>query len=179
MKTVNGRWAWVFAFALLFVLPAKSAEPEPLAEITSVRIERTNVIVEVRASSSLVRVTLESSARVGRRSWEPRAVHHLAPSTEAYRTFTFNLAMSPAVEILRVRGDLSEALPPSLYGGTNSFGTVANSGGGTGGATGTVLMNNSGAPTAIDTTGNSRGNETRSVAESDIWQVSGETMYSF
>src|SRR5688500_12036143 len=114
-------WTLLFAAVLLMGTPAQGNSSEPLAEITSIRLDKTNVLVEVRASSSLLRVTLESSTRVGRRSWQPRAVRHLEPSSELFRTFTFTLPQSAAIEILRVRAEMSEILPASAYLGTNTF----------------------------------------------------------
>ena len=51
-----------------------AAEEEPFARITAVRVEGTNVVVEVEASAGFTKVTLESSTRLGRRAWLPRGV---------------------------------------------------------------------------------------------------------
>ena len=109
---------------LLFgmVRPGGAAESESFARIKSVRIDKANVVVEVEATASFTKITLESSARLGRRAWEPRGVKVLTNATESVNTVTFDLPLSPAIEILRVRGDLAEnSLPGEFFSGTNSF----------------------------------------------------------
>jgi len=178
LGNLKGYWLIVIATVAIVIRGGTQTDSsEPLAEITSVRLEKTNVVVEVRASSSLIRVTLESSTRVGRRVWEPRAVHHLDPGTEVYRTFTFTLPQSASLEILRVRGDLSDPLPSSFYLGTNEFVANLPSGGTTGAATGGALQTGAPGNTAPTTDALDSGN--RSVVESDIWTVSGDILYFF
>src|SRR5690606_16170174 len=102
-----------------FTTGATAAAEEAFARITSIAVERDNVIVQVEASASLAKVTLESSTRVGRRAWEPRAVYILQRTGEGTVNFTFEVPVSPALEILRVRGDLGDqVLPASFYEGT-------------------------------------------------------------
>src|SRR5688500_13584632 len=108
----------ILAFASL---PTVSAADEPFARIKSVRIERTNVVVEAEASTDFTKATLESSTRLGRRGWMPRAVH-LINNSGAVDNFTFTLPLTPELEILRIRGDrASDTLPAEFYTGTNKF----------------------------------------------------------
>src|SRR6266540_1536683 len=77
-----------------------AAAEEAFARITAIHIEKTNVVVEVEASGSLAKITLESSTRVGRRAWEPRAVEVLKGTEAGPINFTFTVPISPAIEIL-------------------------------------------------------------------------------
>src|SRR5216683_2211327 len=73
----------------------------------------------------------------------------------------------------RVRGDATEPLPASFYSGTNSFlGQPASSGGP--GAVGLVNV-----PGQVNPLQTPAGNAPRAVAESDIWQFRGQTLYFF
>ena len=128
MKTLP-RWIATGLCILSLALPGhgQRAENEPFAEIKSVHLQGTNVVVQVEAAASFARITLESSTRVGRRAWEPRAVHHLDPGTAGPVTFTFTLPLSPELEILRVRGDLTTSLPAGFFEGATNF--VSGSGG--------------------------------------------------
>ena len=174
----NARGCLGAIICLLFfpaiLLQARMAE-EPYARITSVVLQGDNVVVEVEASTAFTKITLESSTRVGRRAWEPRAVHHLEGVlwVQNVTTFTFTVPISPALEILRVRGDVSSALPAEFYQGTDEF----VSGTGSGGPRGDVAVGApgdfSGAPEQDS------GGEDRTVEESDIWKLEGDTLFFF
>src|SRR5688572_27498673 len=159
------------AAILLFgtALPASAAETGSFARITLVRIEKTNVVVEVEASADFTKVTLESSPRLGRRAWEPRGVKVLSATQTAGSTITFTVPISPAIEILRVRGDLAEnTLPAQFYTGTNDF-TLANNGGAVAGGPG-VFDGNAGPTSAPGRDAGENVAPGRSVVESDIWK---------
>jgi hypothetical protein len=148
---------------------------QPFARITDIHIEKENVVVEVEASAALAKVTLESSTRVGRKAWEPRAVEVLKPGGVGTVDFTFDVPLSPAIEILRVRGDFADGiLPATFYEGTNKFVAATGSGGGGAGAGGPVAA----APGVADKNAVG-GGESRSVVESDIWKLDGDTLYFF
>ncbi len=153
-----------------------STPDQGYAKITGIHVEKTNIVVEVEASASLGKVTLESSTRVGRKAWEPRGVEVLKPSGDEKATFSFSVPISPAVEILRVRGDFGDQiLPASFYSGTNKFVAATGNGGAAAGAGGIV-------PGVVDnrtTTAPTAAGDTRSVVESDIWKVDGDTLYYF
>src|SRR5688500_16834037 len=151
-----------------------AAESSSFARIKSVRIERMNVVVEVEASTDFTKVTLESSTRVGRRAWLPRAVQ-LIDATESVAKITFSVPISPAIEILRVRGDLAESsLPAELYTGTNKF-TIPGGGVPIGG----MEYQNQGPVTSAPNTDSREGESARSVVESDIWKLAGDTLFFF
>jgi hypothetical protein len=116
-------------------------------------------------------VTLESSTRVGRKAWEPRGVEVLNGDGDGTVNLKFNVPISPAIEILRVRGDFGDqVLPASFYAGESKFTAATGSGGPAVFAPG-VANDRSAAPGAEA--------DTRSVVESDIWKVDGDTLYFF
>ena len=172
----------LFRFCTAFVLLTAaamqtwSADDTASARIKSVRIEKTNIVVDVEASGNFTKVTLESSTRLGRRAWEPRGVKVLT-NNEALASATFTVPISPAIEILRVRADLAaNTLPATLYTGTTNF-TLAGSGGGGPPA----VFDGSAGPTA-GAPSRDAGQENgvpRSVVESDIWKLDGDTLFFF
>src|SRR5688500_10817297 len=98
------RFCAVFLILGAATMRGRAADDTAFARIKTVRIEKTNIVVDVEASGSFTRVTLESSTRLGRRAWEPRGVKVLTNS-EALANLTFTLPISPSIEILRVRAD--------------------------------------------------------------------------
>ena len=177
MKTT--KWLVRFCMAALLLAGAgpgraEAAEVEPYARIKSARIEKTNIVVEVEASANFTKVTLESSTRVGRRAWEPRAVKLMNDLEAASANVTFTLPISPALEILRVRADLVEnSLPTEFYTGTNKFTNVTTAGGVAAGA-----GDGTSAPTR-EGDANAGGGSSRTVVESDIWKLEGDTLFFF
>src|SRR4029079_2716224 len=101
-----------------------------------------------------------SGPRVGRKAWEPRAVEVLKPGGAGTVNFTFDIPLSPAIEILRVRGDFADQiLPASFYAGTSKF--VAATGTGGAGAGGPVAMT----PGVADKNSAPTTGDSRSVVE--------------
>ena len=160
---------WLLAFELLLrVNHSISASPEDQPVITSIRLERTNVVVTAQVPDGIRRVTLECRSRLGAGSWEPRAVTRLDGSGGPV---AFRIPKAVGLEMLRVRADDREPLPGSFYSGTNSFaGQPVSSGG---------------LPGVLAGPGDARGADpaagapSRDVVESDIWKVSGDTLYFF
>jgi len=149
-----------------------AAPPWSLAQlsqplITSIRPERTNVVVVVSVPAGIQRVTLESRARFGAGAWVPALV---AQTAGAGGVLTLSLPRGRQSELLRVRADASQPLPASFYNkSTNSFpGPPTNS---------TVQALG---PTAGPVSGSGpTDNSNRAVVESDIWQFDGDTLYFF
>ena len=156
---------------------AASAEPV----ITSIWLEGTNVMVLARVPAGISKVTLEGCRRLGGEAWTPKAVGRL---NGAGGEMTFRLAQSPDLELLRIRADAREALPGFFYTGPSSFSGQPVSGsdfvntavpGAAKGAGGEIVaFDNAGAPA-------SPGGQVqaRAVTESDIWEISGDTLYFF
>jgi hypothetical protein len=138
--------------------------------ITSIRPQSTNVLVEVSVPTGVQRVTLESRSRFGEGTWAPLAV---AQNDGSERTMSFRVPCTRQTELMRVRADTHQPLPSGFYGGTNSFSGPPDSGvGATGAQPGGGTLNGGG-------TGPSNGATTRTVVESDIWQIDGGTLYFF
>ncbi len=148
----------------------RAAGPER-PRIETISVSGQTVVVTVRVPAGVRKVTLESRSRVDAGAWVPRAVERL---DGAGGTVAFRLPLSAQIELLRVRGDASEPLPAAFYTGTNEFG----------GAVSTAPLTDpfrrdsfddlTGAPaTEVGGDGN------RTVVESDIWQLRGDTLYFF
>jgi hypothetical protein len=137
--------------------------------ITSVRLQDTNVIVTARVPSGVRRLTLESRARLGTGSWQPRAVTRVDGSAG---TTTFTLPRGRALELMRLRADTSEPLPATFYSGSNNFfGQPASSGGPEGVGFLTDGRGVDAQPPGVQ--------QSRTVAESDIWKIRGRTLFFF
>jgi len=146
------------------IIPNKS---EPT--ISSIQVEKDSVLVSGVVPPGILKVTLESRERVGSGAWQPRAVQRLDANGG---NVSFKIAKSPALELLRLRADTTEPLPASFYQGKTEF-------------NGPVSSAQAGAnvPTAIADAAKSasgaEGASTRSVVESDIWKIQGQTLYFF
>jgi hypothetical protein len=158
-------WALILGFAFFKTLAETPAEPK----ITSVSIQGTNVVVKVATPAGLRKVSIETRSRLEASTWAPKAVKRFdEPTTEA-QELTFTLPRSDKLEVLRVRADATDALPAQFFKGTNQFaGPQSSSGVPPGGAVDTAGPN--GAPAE---------SRDRSVVESDIWKISGDTLYFF
>jgi hypothetical protein len=137
--------------------------------ITGIRRDGTNIVVQVDVPSGVRRLTLESRERFGAGTWAPAAVKQLDGTAGSV---TFLLPCTRPAELLRVRADNEQPLPASFYKGTNDFtGPPTNSLGSP------VRMGaEDGSPAS---TGLGAPDSTREVVESDIWQLSGDTLYFF
>ncbi len=150
--------------------------PMKLVEIQSIRVERTDVIVEVSVSAGIKTVVLESRARLGTGNWEPRSVQRPGEFSTPVKVITFRISRTPEMELLRVRGESVEPLPASFYTGVSSFGvpTTTQVDARVGAVNGTE--DKVAAPVATQTDTSST---TRTVVESDIWNIQGDTLYFF
>jgi hypothetical protein len=156
----------VLAFLGVTSAPLFSQPAQPV--ITSIRPEGTNVVVCVSAPAGFQRITLESRACFGVGAWVPVAV---AQPDSAGGTLTFRLPCARQFEMLRVRADTVQSLPAAFYIGTNSF---------WGPPTNSVVVSAIGGPgDGLTPTQTPTGGSARAVVESDIWELSGDTLYFF
>src|SRR5262249_44992423 len=113
------------------------------------------------APAEICRLTLEGRTRMGPGGWEPRAVSRVDGTGGA---ITFRLSRSRETELMRVRGDATEPLPPSFYTGTNS---VLGQPGRSPGPGGLAVLD--GGP--ADRNSPAPPDPSREVTESDIWKI--------
>lgn len=166
----SSRCRWLPSLLLLAAVCVAPVQAQLVAPtITDVRIESTNVVVTAQVPAGIRRVTLEGRERLGRGTWEPRAVRRLDGSGGQV---TFRLARSRSIELMRVRADASEPLPASFYSGVSSFAEQPSSPG-TGLGPERWLDANIATPNSPDQSA------TREVVESDIWRIRGQTLYFF
>lgn len=145
--------------------------------ITSVKPTRTNLLVTVDVPAGLRQITIESRAQLGRGSWEPRAV--VRTGGEA-GTLTVSLDLSRNLEILRVKAGASTPLPADYYSGASSFNGPPSSTQTVRGGDSIYTFADGGSGIEILTPGTTdTGSQNRDVVESDIWKVSGNTLYYF
>ena len=164
-KSNEARWLLaLLSAALVSTTSAQSASPA----ITSLRAEGTNLVVTAFIPPGVQRITLETSDRLGRLSWAPRAV--MSPSPQGGEV-TLRLPISGPLELIRVRADATEPLPASFFQGTNAFSAPSDS---------TAIMA-AGVlgPGAGPSPNGPSGGSVRDVVESDIWQIQGSTLYFF
>jgi hypothetical protein len=170
---VATRWVLLVASALLLRLYTVELEASPTQpNISSVRFDGKQVVVSVNVPAGIKKVTLESRARFGAGTWAPRMVSRL-DGTGGDLTFSF--AKSAQLEILRVRADTDEPLPASFYQGTNSFVAGTST---TDPSSSLGPVDNAAAPGAGGASGGA-SDPSRTVVESDIWNLDGNTLYFF
>jgi hypothetical protein len=180
MKTQMNRWwrivgflAWLLA-GTAGVSRASAQTSDPTAPtIAASWMEKNEVVVVVDIPRGLRKITLESQPRVGTGSWQPRLVQRL--DGQGGR-MTFRLKAMAELELLRIRGDSQDPLPASFYAGSTNFngqGTSYDPASGLAGGVNTVLSPTSTVDDKSSTT------TTRDVVESDIWKISGTTLYFF
>lgn len=163
--------ALVLAAALSWSSEVSAASPVR-PQITSIHLEKAEVVVNVQVPPGITKVAIEGRSRLGAGAWEPKAVTRLDGNGGEV---VFRLAASAEVEMLRVRADEKERLPAAFYQGTNNF---AGLGGGGGAVFDGALNPNGGAPTPNRNATATEG-ASRDVTESDIWKIQGSTLYFF
>ncbi len=137
-----------------------------LPYIDAVLIGSSNVTVKVVVPEGVTKVTLESRSRMGSGAWIPRVVKRITTAG----SLTFQLPKSAEVEVLRVRGECQDPLPIDYYlGNTNFNGQIST-------YDPAIYY-----PYVTDANGSETGGGPvdRSVVESDIWSIHGNTLYFF
>jgi len=154
--------------------------PGSLVAIQSIRLDGTNIVVTVDVSADVKTVVLESRLRVGSGAWDPRAIQRMSEFTTPVKAVTFRIPRTETMELIRARGDTTETIPATFFKGTNSI-QFAVSGVGNNNLAAAPPM-----ATAFDDRAkvaapaeNASGSAARSVVESDIWKLNGDTLYFF
>ncbi len=144
-----------------------AADEKP--RIESIEVNASEVIVSVKVPPGVRKVCLEARSRLNHGAWVPRAVERF---TGQGGTAVFRLPKSAEMEVLRVRADAEEPLPAEFYAGRTQFGGPAST------APGSLLLRADQEAGAAGGAATDSAN-TRSVVESDIWNLSGDTLYFF
>ncbi|MCX6904988.1 MAG: beta-propeller domain-containing protein, partial [Verrucomicrobia bacterium] len=151
--------------------------------IQSIRLERTNLVVTAQVPPGLKRIVLESRDRFERGTWQPCAVQRLAGNGG---TVTFSMPRSAPMAMLRVRAAATETLPASFFAGTTLFPEQAVPAPGDNapsapldGGLNTVLSTDTTTTSANPPSSPGTPDPSRSVVESDIWKISGDTLFFF
>lgn len=171
MKFNSGRYFIATLLAVLGLMPlcsTRAAGPDR-PRIESIHISNQTVTVTVHVPAGIRKVTLESRARVDAGAWVPRAVERLDGSGGVV---TFRLPLSAQLELLRVRGDETEPLPAAFYSGAKEFGGPVSA------PIDDLLMRKVGFDTVPSPRETTDGGA-RTVVESDIWRIHGDTLYFF
>ncbi len=152
-----------------------AAPPGNLPAITAIQADTKYITVTVAVPAGVQQVVLESRTRLEAGAWVPRAVQQVNGAS----TLTFKLANSEVLEVLRVRADSQSTLPTAFYAGQTNFNgqvSTADPSKSAGNGTGVLAPTDAagGVVTAAPTS-----DTTRTVVESDIWQIHGQTVYFF
>jgi hypothetical protein len=168
--------AWIWLWGPLWTRagedPAQSPIPDPPV-IRSARVELGQLVARVQVPAGVRKLTLESRTRLGAGAWVPRAVERLDGQAGEV---TFRLPMSAQLEVLRVRGDARDPLPALFYTGQTNFAGAVSS------TDPAAIPGRYGGPEDAfggNGTPPSNGGGTRTVVESDIWVIQGDTLCFF
>jgi hypothetical protein len=169
MKTIAFDWpkrtgTWLVAL-LGFTLLTWNLDASP--RITSIQVEDGQLRVTVTVPAGLRKVTLESRPRLGPGGWEPRRVARLGGEGGEV---VFRLPRPELLEVLRVRADVTDPLPPAFYQGDQEFEVQPPDSGGW------IDGPMAGAPREDGSLDAGAGRE---VVESDIWKLRDDTLYFF
>jgi hypothetical protein len=156
---------------LLTSLPCALFAGDEQPVITGIRLEGTNLVIQVQVPGGLKKIMLQGRERLGKGAWIPRAVKRI--SDAAGGVVEFRLPQSSRLETLRVQADVTEALGSQVYEGTRAFAPSATSPSNPNG-TSMVPTDGLGAGGAVRDPSSER-----SVVESDIWKRDGDTLYFF
>ena len=147
-----------------------AATDQTKPRILSIELSNGDVVVHVLVPDGVKKITLESRSRLNSGAWVPRVVQRVTAAGE----IAIRLAKSESLEVLRVRGDAQEPLPTSYYEGKTNFTGQATAYDPAGSSELKYTIDNAvpGASTGVTGTA-------RTVVESDIWAIRGNTLFFF
>ena len=158
-------------------MAAVAVHAEPV--IRAIRPKGTNLVVTVAVDDAARRITLEGRPRLGPGGWLPRATRWVAAREGEV---TLEVPMTSEIEVLRVRSETERELPlpASFYADAKPFdGQRSVSTHPPAIATPDQPVNTLGPGTPSDSKFSEGAGGGRAVVESDIWQVSGSTLFFF
>src|SRR5688500_350980 len=172
----------IMAGALVMAGAAHSSAATPSQPVIQ-EIQPHNSQVRIRASvpAGWKKITLETATPLQPANWQPRAIARI---DGAAAVIQLEAPRDGEIQFVRVRADATELLPAFFFQGTNAFlGEVtaeedsANRSVVLFNTTTGMEPNRLGAPTTEISDGAPAA--TRSVVESDIWKIEGQTLYFF
>ena len=168
---------WVMTGIFAFVsIAGLCADTAPAPKIVKVSVSGKSLIVTASVPKGWQSVTLESRALPGQGAWVPRATQR---SKALASKVIFRVPVALKGHSLRVSGESQTSYPLTFFSGKHAFANQRSS-----------LWHSdlgSGTPYRLAADGNMQvGAEvpvtptvTRSVAESDIWKINGDTLFFF
>jgi hypothetical protein len=167
---------WLAALWLSCEIAGAFASAPAPPRILTTRTVGNNLLVTVNVPRGWHAVVLESRAATNAGAWVPRAV--LRPGlTSGKLTFTVPALLKQ--QSLRVRGELQEPLPQSFYQGKHSFAARKSSSWRPDQGRGEVFTVSADGSLAANVTAPAAATTSRTIVESDIWQLSGDLLYYF
>src|SRR2546427_10998829 len=184
VPVMNGRLScsgWLCALLLVFAVTMRGVAAPVAPKILGVRTSKTNLLVTVQVPKGWQTIVLESRARLDGGSWLPRAVAQSAKSSKVI----FRIPGPLGGQSLRVRGESTVALPARFYKGKHAFTRHRSTfwrpdqgrGRGVTPAGGGDLPANANSAGTAGTL--APATPARAVVESDLWRISGDTLYFF
>lgn len=163
-------FCWLFSLISTAAVLAQTAEVE--SAISQVYIENGHLVVVSKVPPGKRRVTLETRSHLKSGSWTPRQVLWTDGSSSSVH---FEIPLSAGSELMRTRteSETEIGVSASLFAGANTFAPGVKVNQPIPGGVYTV-----GTVTAVDIPSGT-GTPTRSVVESDIWRIDGQTVYFF
>ncbi len=146
--------------------------PNSTSVIAQVRVDNGHLVVVAKVPLGKRRVTLETRSRLTNGAWTPRQVLWTDGSSP---TVQFEVPLSAGSEVMRTRDETEAEIgfSASLFSGASTFAPGLKSGQSSPGS-----VNSVGTITTVDVPSGT-GTPTRSVVESDIWEIAGQTVFFF
>ncbi len=167
----------VWAASLVFMLTTAAFAAEPLApQIISLRTNRASLLVTAKVPKGWQAVMLASREQAESGAWVPRAV---ARSGFSSGKVVFKVPVSLKGQSLQVQGLAKEPLAKSFYKGKHTFARRKSSFWQPDQGRGEVFSVAADGSLSATALAPATATASRSVVESDIWKVSGDTLYFF
>lgn len=155
---------------------AESVLAQKHLAIESIRMEGDEVVVTALVSAGIKTVILEARPRIGDGNWEPRAIQRLGEFTTPVKVITIRAPRSTNMEVIQLRGETEDVLPPEFFETENTQELMIN---GLGGAAPPTAVDSYNRTTDLEGVAAAPGGGDRTVVESDIWKIDGDTLYFF
>jgi hypothetical protein len=171
----QGLRLWAAGLVLTLTTLLSQAEPAQ-PQILSLRTNRASLLVTVKVPKGWQAVRLESREPAEAGAWVPRA---MARSGLGSGKVVFKVPVSLKSQLLQVQGVLKEPLAKSFYKGKHTFARRKSSFWQPDQGRGEVFSVAASGSLSAMANVPATGATSRTVVESDIWKVSGDTLYFF